>query len=99
MIKLTFERDGQEQELKCDGYVLVAWNQELDGTKVFPPVVSASSSPEVSGSDMVYTVGVLAIAMQKSEDPTVRLAGELVKNTLEKGLTMLEAASEPEIKA
>jgi hypothetical protein len=99
MIKLTFERDGQEQELKCDGYVLVAWNQELDGSKVFPPLINASSPPEMSGSDMVYAVGTLAIAMQKSADPTVRLSGELLKSTLEKGLTMLEAATESEIKA
>jgi hypothetical protein len=97
MIEISVKRGERESGLTCDDYVLVAWNQNEDGTK--SPVLNASSPPEVSGADMVYAVGVMAIAMEKNSDQAVKVVGALLKSTLEKGLTMLEAASEPEIKA
>ena len=94
MIKISFERGGHTQELSCDGYVLVAWNLKEDGTKVFPPLINASTPPDVSGTDMVYAVGSLALAMEGSEDKSVQLVGKLMRTSLEKGLTLLEAATE-----
>lgn len=96
-MKITIERNGRVSELECDEYVLLTWNMELDGSKVFPPLLSASAPPEALGTEMVYTVGVLANAMMQNPNETVQVVGSLMKATLEKGLGMLEAASQGEI--
>ena len=94
-VTLTFERDGEEQQMAVDGYVLVAWNVDHEGKKL--PVVNTSEPTAVAGSDLVHAAGALALAMERHPVPAVALVGRLMKATMERGLEAMEAASQGEI--
>jgi len=98
-IEITAKSEGRESVLTCDGYIIVSWAKELDGSKVHPPRLSASVPTELVGPELTYAVGVLAASMQNDKNPRVRLMGELIRATLEKGFAQLEAVSLPEIES
>jgi hypothetical protein len=94
--KLTIDRpDAGGGSMECDGFVLLAWNVGEDGMKI--PVLHTSSPFEDDGSDVVHTVGALALLMEKHDSVGVKMMGRNVRAIMTKGFEMLESAASSEV--